>query len=133
MDYTVRGIFQARILEWVAFPFSRGSSQPGIEHGSPTSRADSLPAEPPGKASPCGGFSYFRARAPEHRFQQFWHSGLAAPSAHGVFLDQGSRLCPLHWQEDSFFCFFGRRILNHWITKVVLRVPFYCNCFFYSV
>ena len=28
MDYTVRGILQARILEWVAFPFSRGSSQP---------------------------------------------------------------------------------------------------------
>ena len=27
MDYTVYGIFQARILEWVAFPFSRGSSQ----------------------------------------------------------------------------------------------------------
>ena len=29
MDYTVRGILQARILGWVAFPFSRGSSQPG--------------------------------------------------------------------------------------------------------
>ena len=29
MDYTVHGIIQARILEWVAFPFSRGSSQPG--------------------------------------------------------------------------------------------------------
>ena len=28
MDYTVRGILQARILEWVAFPFSRGLSQP---------------------------------------------------------------------------------------------------------
>ena len=28
MDNTVHGIFQARILEWVAFPFSRGSSQP---------------------------------------------------------------------------------------------------------
>ena len=27
MDYTVHEIFQARILEWVAFPFSRGSSQ----------------------------------------------------------------------------------------------------------
>ena len=27
-DYTVRGILQARILEWVAIPFSRGSSQP---------------------------------------------------------------------------------------------------------
>ena len=28
MDYIVRGILQARILEWVAFPFSRESSQP---------------------------------------------------------------------------------------------------------
>ena len=28
MDYSVHGIIQARILEWVAFPFSRGSSQP---------------------------------------------------------------------------------------------------------
>ena len=28
MDYTIHGILQARILEWVAFPFSRGSSQP---------------------------------------------------------------------------------------------------------
>ena len=28
MDYTVRGILQVSILEWVAFPFSRGSSQP---------------------------------------------------------------------------------------------------------
>ena len=27
MNYTVHGILQARILEWVAFPFSRGSSQ----------------------------------------------------------------------------------------------------------
>ena len=27
-DYTVHGIFQARILEWVAFPFCRGSSRP---------------------------------------------------------------------------------------------------------
>ena len=28
MDYTVRGILQARILEWVAVPFLRESSQP---------------------------------------------------------------------------------------------------------
>ena len=28
MDYTVQGILRARILEWVAPPFSRGSSQP---------------------------------------------------------------------------------------------------------
>ena len=28
MDYTVHGILQARILEWVAFPFSRRSPKP---------------------------------------------------------------------------------------------------------
>ena len=28
MDYTVHGIFQVRILEWVVVPFSRGFSQP---------------------------------------------------------------------------------------------------------
>ena len=28
MDYTVHGILQARILKWVAFPSSRGSSLP---------------------------------------------------------------------------------------------------------
>ena len=28
VDYTVRGILQVRILEWVTIPFSRGSSQP---------------------------------------------------------------------------------------------------------
>ena len=30
MDYTVYGILQARILEWIAFPFSRESSQPRV-------------------------------------------------------------------------------------------------------
>ena len=42
MDYTVHGILQTRILERVAFPFSRGSSQPT----SPELQAGSLPAEP---------------------------------------------------------------------------------------
>ena len=44
--YTVHGLLQARILEWIAFPSSRGSSQPR----SPALQADSLPAEPQGKA-----------------------------------------------------------------------------------
>ena len=47
MDCTVHGILQARILEWVAFPFSRGSSQP---RNLPALQAHSLPAEPPGKS-----------------------------------------------------------------------------------
>ena len=46
MDYTVHGILQARILQWVALPFSKGSSQ----SRSPALQADSLPAEPQRKA-----------------------------------------------------------------------------------
>ena len=61
MDYTVHGILQARILEWVAFPFSRGifptqGWNPGFLHcrqilyqwshkGSPFSRT--MPQTPP--------------------------------------------------------------------------------------
>ena len=48
-DYTVRGILQARILEWVAFPSPGDLPSPGIEPRSPASQADSLPAEPIGK------------------------------------------------------------------------------------
>ena len=47
---SVRGILQARILEWVAVSFSRWSSQPRIEPGCPTLQADALPSEPPGKS-----------------------------------------------------------------------------------
>ena len=42
---SVPGILQARILEWVAVPFSRGSFQ----LRDPTLQADYLPSEPPGK------------------------------------------------------------------------------------
>ena len=49
MDYTVHGILQARILEWVAFPFSRGSSQPRGWMQVSLQQADSLPVEPQGK------------------------------------------------------------------------------------
>ena len=42
---SVHGILQARILEWVAISFSRGSSDPGIETESPASQADSLVAQ----------------------------------------------------------------------------------------
>ena len=48
--HTVRGILQARILEWVVFSFSRVSSQPR----SPALQADSLPAEPQGKPKNTG-------------------------------------------------------------------------------
>ena len=49
VDYTVHGILQARILEWVAFPFSRGSFQPGDQTQVSQIAGGFLPAESPGK------------------------------------------------------------------------------------
>ena len=57
MEYTVHGILQARILEWVAFPFSRGSFQPR----SPALQADSLPAEPQGKPEKVKGLLFIQS------------------------------------------------------------------------
>ena len=49
MDCIVHGVLQARILEWVAFPFSRGSSQPRDQTQVSALQAESLPTEPPGE------------------------------------------------------------------------------------
>ena len=53
-DYTVSGILQARILEWVAFPFSGGSPQPRDRTRVSHMWAVSLPAEPQGKPKNTG-------------------------------------------------------------------------------
>ena len=65
----------ARILEWVAFPFSRGSSQ----RRSPTLQADSLPPEPQGKPR---------------------NTGVGSLSLlQGIFLIQGSAQGLLHYRQ----------------------------------
>ena len=50
MDHPVHGVLQARTQEWVAFPFSRGSSQPRdrtqVSH---IARGFQIAAEPQGK------------------------------------------------------------------------------------
>ena len=51
---SVHGIFQARILECVAIPFSRGFSDPGVKAGSSKLQADSLPSKQPGKPKNTG-------------------------------------------------------------------------------
>ena len=54
MDYTVHGILQARIQEWVAFPFSRRSSQPREQTQVSHIAGDPLPAEPQGQPKNTG-------------------------------------------------------------------------------
>ena len=52
---SVHGILQARIMEWVAIFFSRGSSQPRIKpRRSPALQVGSLPAKLPGKPQTVG-------------------------------------------------------------------------------
>ena len=46
--FSVHRILQARILEWVAISFSRGSSRPRDRTQTPALQAESLPTELPG-------------------------------------------------------------------------------------
>ena len=91
MDYTVYGILQARILEWVAFPFSRGTfptqgSNPGLPHckqilycqshqGNPmtnrVARNPSIPLPPPTHTHPT---------PPHTKLQQLAHGWTIFPS-----------------------------------------------------
>ena len=47
--FSVHRIFQARVPEWVAISFSRGSSLHKLNPGLPHLQAAALPSEPPGK------------------------------------------------------------------------------------
>ena len=54
MDYTVHGILQTRILEWVAFPSTGNLPNPGIEPRSAALQVDSVPVKPQGKPKNTG-------------------------------------------------------------------------------
>ena len=72
MDCTVHGILQARILEWIAFLFSRDIPNPGIEPRSPALQVDSLPTEPQGKPknTGVGSLSLLHQIFPKQEFNQ---------------------------------------------------------------
>ena len=92
LDYTVRAILQARTLEWVAFSFSRGSSQPRDQTQVSALQADSLPAEKVSclfHASLCTQhfITVFRHKwqHPLSRDNQFCHSATPKFSLHSPF------------------------------------------------
>ena len=72
--WTIYIILQARILVWVAFPFSRGCSQPKDWTQVFALQVDSLPAEPQGKTknTGVGSLSLLRGSFPT----QGWNPGL---------------------------------------------------------
>ena len=86
MDYTVHGILQARVLEWVAFPSPGDLPNPGIKPRSTALRANSLPAEPQGKPSLTLG-RYYPAVARDYHRKPASKSGYKAK----------------RWRETSFW------------------------------
>ena len=48
--------------------------------------------------------------------------GLSCSAACGIFPDQGSNLCPLNWQVDSFFFFFFNVLIYFWLCWVFVSV-----------
>ena len=81
IDYTVHGMLQARILEWVSLPFSRGSSQP----------RDQIQVS-------CIAGGFFTSWATREA-QEYW-SGLLIPSP-GDLPDPGIELGSPALQADS--------------------------------
>ena len=78
---SVHEILQARVPEWVAIPFSRGSSWP-IEPGFPALQSDSLPSEHWKVTGPASGATY--------SFPVLWSS--ASPLGYSLW---GSAICGL--------------------------------------
>ena len=92
MGYTVHGILLARLLEWVAFPFSRGSSQPRDR-----TQVSCI----------AGGFftSWTTREAPKH-----WAGSLSL--LQWIFPTQGSNQGLLHYRR----IFTDWAIREYWIT-----------------
>ena len=95
LDYTVHGILQARILEWVPFPSPGDLPNPGIKPRSPTLQKDSLPAEPQGKPRSTGvGSLSFLQR---------------------IFLTQEWNWCLLHCRQTLYqVSYQGSPMRNRW-------------------
>ena len=87
---SIPGIFQARVLEWVAIAFSR------MEPESPTLQVDSLPSEPPGKPIGHTTYGFLSKKFPPLSLLPHYHlfSQLAFPKAsfYFIFLKPGVHL-----------------------------------------
>ena len=98
MDYSlVHGIPQARILEWVAIPFARGSSLPRDQ----TWVSDASPSEPPGKPTGKEGISFLQVLQPGQGHKQQlprWRGG-KKPGIYGS-LESASKVA---WDTSSGF------------------------------
>ena len=111
--FSLHGIFQARVLEWVAITFSRGSSWPRdrtqvswIEPRSSTLQADALPFEPFGTCFMKHSWNYWPNKS--WRMSGFYFIFLLHLKAYGLSVPPpGTEPGPVQWN------------LNHWVTREV--------------
>ena len=84
---SVHGILQARILEWVTTPFSRGSSRYRDQTQSHALQADSLASEPPGKPliQRPDGNEYFRLCG-SYSLSELLRSAAVECKSHGQYV-----------------------------------------------
>ena len=124
MDYTVHGILQARILEWVVFPFSRGSSQP--RNGAQVSRIAGgfVTSWATGEALSLWWLLCCRAQALRHAGSAaathwLWDTGSAVWCPGLVVPEHVGSSWPRNQTHVSYIC---RRILCHWATREALII-----------
>ena len=89
-----------RILEWVAIPFSRGSSRPRIEPRVPTLQMDSLPIAPPRKPKNTGVGSLFLLQ--------------------GIYLTQESNQDLLHCKWILYQLSYHGSLLFHYLFSILI-------------
>ena len=92
---SVRGILQARGLEWLPFPSPRDLLKPGVKPGSPALQADSLLSEPPGKSLLFANF-YAKHQTTFHCFNNL----MKLPTKNWYFASTSTRI--KSWSTATF-------------------------------
>ena len=149
MDYTVHGIFQAKILEWVTVPFSRRSSQPRHQTQFSHIAGGFFRAKPPGKPKNTGvgslsdgGLTLVVSRC-HFQGRRDWQGGRGKPRCHlEIFLCSllctasewlwgcGSAACVCVYNAQVVFGqlafpkHFGRHISVLWVVNLLCRMYF---------
>ena len=124
----VHGILQARIWEWVPFPFSRGSSWPRDRSSSPAFQVDSLPSEPPGKPWQVSKESQRRLWWPNDHMPHPQQLCLDH-CCHVERLAQGSQLSDLYREDQKPYFFLIK--FSKWKNSVGVKWNFSINCIWF--
>ena len=113
--FYVHGIFQARVLEWVAISFSRGIFlTQGSNLGLPNCRQMLLPSEPPGKSiRPWPNTSFLFWVTVLHTYTQACSLPALVSLAHQLFIHRLITTWFARWlPQDQIACFYSITLKN---------------------